>query len=111
MLFSCSNDKTVNICKLGDYGNVQIHQYHSDYIKSLCYNDNTNTLFTAGYDGVINAFSIEEYTKQGIIRSDPMIYGLKDLSVYSISCDNSGNLLLASFYENVYYFDIEYYMY
>jgi WD40 repeat protein len=102
MLFSCSNDKTICLWKLNDnYQSYQIHQYHKDYVKSICFNEYNNTLFSAGYDGVINAFSLEEYNKHGVIKSDSLLYSLKDASVYSISCDESGKLLLASFYENV----------
>jgi WD40 repeat protein len=108
LLFSCSNDKTVMIWNLNNCNGTvdpayQKHLMHKDYIKALCYCNYNNTLYASGYDGLITYYNIDEYNKSGSIRYDNSgeLMNMKDKSIYSISCDTSGKLLLASIYENV----------
>jgi WD40 repeat protein len=81
----------------------QKHQIHKDYIRALCYNSFNSTLFASGYDGIISYYNIEEYNKTGSIKYDSsgQFMSMKDKSIYSMSCDTSGKLLIASIYENV----------
>ena len=108
LLFSCSNDKTVMIWNLNNHNGTndpvyQKHQLHKDYIKSLCYCKYNNTLYASGYDGLITYYNIEEYNKYGKIGYDEasQLISMKDRTIYSISCDTSGKILIASVYENV----------
>lgn len=122
LLFSCSNDKNINIWRIPERGieinnldkvgrgvdimtpTYSIHQYHKDYIKSLCYKEGLNYLYACGYDGVITGHNIEEYGKTNSIKlnADNYLYkSTNNNSIYSIDCDEKGNLLLASVYENV----------
>ncbi len=137
LLFSCSNDKNINIWKINqaeitsNSSNTEIetnssttnnttnispltitpsysiNQYHKDYIKCLCFKDNShNNLYACSYDGTITMHRIDEYSATGAIKpkQENIIYKSGNgNSIYSIDCDNTGNVLLASIYENVIY--------
>lgn len=114
LLFSCSNDRTINIWRIPnthDNENIQtvtsafsIHQYHKDYIKAICYNDESKILFACGYDGLITKFNIEEYKRSNVIKYDNnnFLFSTENNSIYSMDCDQAGKLLITSVYENVY---------
>ncbi len=113
LLFSCSNDKTINIWKVPEKpydsngvtitSSYLIHQYHKDYIKSMCYSEQNHLLYACGYDGLISCHNIEEYNKTGFLKfnSENVIYSNGQAnSIYSIDCDMTGRTILASTYEN-----------
>jgi WD40 repeat protein len=115
LLFSCSNDKTINIWQIPSIKETNrdntisskylIHSYQNDYIKSLCYNEEQKFLYSCSYDGTITQFNIEEFRKTNKIKFDRgsnILYEMgEQKSIFSIDCDISGKLLLASVYENV----------
>jgi hypothetical protein len=85
---------------------MSLHSIHKDYIKALSYSNETNTLFSCGFDGIIAQYNFEEMKNGNIYnKGDEIVYNqgqnpVKN-SFYYLSCDNSGKLLLASMYENV----------
>ena len=115
LLFSCSNDKTIGLWKIpqnyceesnktqGPY--ITLSNIHKDYIKELSYSVESNTLFSCGFDGVIAQYNLDEIKKGKIYSGNEAIYSqqssLAKNSFYSLSCDSSGKLLIASMYENV----------
>jgi WD40 repeat protein len=112
LLFSCSNDKTINIWKLDNKHSENytissshlIHQYHKDYIKSLCYSEVSHTLYSCGLDGLISSYNIEEYNKTSTIKPgrENIIFSTpNNNSIYSMDCDQTGRIILASIYENL----------
>lgn len=81
-------------------------EYHTDYIKTLCYSEDINYLYSGGLDGQIISTDINqckkvntyEYNKDNVLLA-------QSNSVYSIDCDKSGNILIASIYENVNFYN------
>ncbi len=70
----------------------------------MCYKDKLNILFACGYDGLITCHNLEEFGKTNTLKLNNDIFMYKsnnNNSVYSIDCDATGNILLASIYENV----------
>jgi WD40 repeat protein len=117
LLFSCSNDKNINIWKIPNLfdenisqttplitPSYSIFQYHRDYIKSLCHKEGMSSIYACGYDGLITSHNIEEYRKNNVIilNNDNFIYkSNNNNSIYSFDCDQTGNVILSSVYENV----------
>ena len=113
-MFSCSNDKTINLWKIpkleenshDDYTitpSYQIYQYQKDYIKSLSYNDKVGILYAGGFDGIITQFDIHQFRQTNKITLDNANYLYKNStnsSIFSIDSDHEGKLLLCSIYEN-----------
>jgi WD40 repeat protein len=69
----------------------------------MCYSEESHYLFSSGYDGFISCHNIEEYNKTGTIKfnSENLIYSnSQGNSIYSIDCDSTGRIILASTYEN-----------
>jgi len=69
----------------------------------MCYSEESSYLFSSGYDGCISYHNIDEYNKTGVIKfnSENLIYtNNQGNSIYSIDCDSTGRLILASAYEN-----------
>ena len=80
-----------------------VHNIHKDYIKALSYSQDTNILYSCGFDGVIAEYDLEQM-KTGQVFTGNETYSQQQNvknSFYSISCDSSGRLLVASMYENV----------
>ncbi len=115
-MFSCSNDKTIGLWKIpqnfaeesnktqGPYATLS--NIHKDYIKALSYSIESNILFSCGFDGVIAQYNVEEMKKGKIYSGNELLhnnqpYSSVKNSFYSLSCDSSGKLLIASMYENV----------
>ena len=83
---------------------LNIHQYHKDYVKGLCYSEMSNTLISCGLDGFITLYNIEEYNKTQNIRAnrDNILFEMKNSnSIYSIDCDETGRIIISSVYENI----------
>ena len=81
-----------------------INNLHSDYVKSLAFSEKTGSFFSAGFDGKILMMKLDEKTKASkdiVIQQEFYALGTHNSSIYSIDCDLGGDLLLASFYENV----------
>jgi WD40 repeat protein len=119
LLFSCSNDKTINIWSLNcinlkvNHSNIHsdftisetypIHNFHTDYIKCLNYNSYSNKLFAAGFDGLVTCYDIEDYLKTFTINSskENYLYATNQKeSIYCIDSDPSGGVILCGSYEN-----------
>lgn len=117
LIISCSNDKTIKLWKLPEleskegsnsiesfYSHTNLNSLHGDYIKALAYSEKSGNLFTAGLDGRIFMFNLDEldkYHKDVKTFKDSHSLGTNNSSVFAVDCDLSGDLMIASVYENV----------
>ena len=112
LLFSAGNDCTIQIWDLSFLGsgesNPNVFPVHSftelntDYITSLEYNNYTTSLFSGGLDSRICVYEFEKESKYKIEVKEENLFNLisGDKSIYSISCNREGSLLVCSAYEN-----------
>jgi len=116
-MISCSNDKTIKLWKIPElideessytiesyYSSLSMNTLHGDYIKALAYSEKSGKLFTAGLDGRILMMNLEDLLVQardGNRSNDVNLLGSNNSSVFAVDCDLSGDLMIASAYENV----------
>lgn len=112
---SCSNDKTIKIWEIpefqsNNYNNIETHyaaldlnNYHTDYIKGIAYSEKSGNLFTAGYDGKILLMKLDDSLKSPVecFTLNDSNSGVNNSSIFAIDCDLTGDLMIASVYENV----------
>jgi WD40 repeat protein len=115
-MISCSNDKTIKLWKIPelliDNNNNAIESYccalslntfHEDYIKAIAYSEKSGNLFTAGLDGRILMINLEKllnFPKDLTSFKDLNNLGSNKSSVFSVDCDLSGDLMIASVYDD-----------
>ena len=116
-MISCSNDKTIKLWKLPDlhskesnnpiesyYSTMSFNTFHGDYIKAIAYSEKKGNLFSAGLDGKILMTSLDDllkHPKDANTFQDIHSLGANNSSVFAVDCDLSGDLMIASVYENV----------
>ncbi len=117
LMISCSNDKTIKLWKIPDlsskdspngfesyYSTMSLNKMHGDYIKAIAYSEKSGNLFSASLDGRIlmtNLESLLKYPNDLNSFQDFQSFGLNNSSVFAVDCDLSGDLMIASVYENV----------
>jgi WD40 repeat protein len=116
-MISCSNDKTIKLWKIPDlnvkgsanaiesfYSTVSLNTLHNDYIKAIAYSEKSANLFSVGLDGrilMMNLDDLVKYQKDFSLFQDFHSLGTNNSSVFAVDCDLSGDLMIASVYENV----------
>lgn len=83
------------------------NELNNDYVSCLEYNSCTNTLFTGGLDSKVCIYEIDKENKFKINISEKNIFKTveDDKSVYSISANKNGTLVVCSAYENVSFYN------
>lgn len=86
------------------YSAVSLNTLHNDYIKAIAYSEKSGNLFSAGLDGRILMMNLDDLVKyQNDFSSFQDFHSLatNNNSVFAVDCDLSGDLMIASVYENV----------
>lgn len=115
-MISCSNDKTIKLWKLPELNCINnndtiesyssmmsLNTFHEDYIKAISFSEKSGNIFTAGLDGRLLMMNLEKlinYPKDINNFNDFNSLGANNSSIFDVDCDISGDVMIASVYDD-----------